>query len=165
MRDSPTTGDEILALALRLERTTAGAAITIHGTPCLPDLSGGLWFAAERTLVVSDLHLEKGSAFAERRGSLLPPYDTRETLAQLHEVVARFDPARVVAHLRDAVRPAEAGRLHRARKREFLRAVAGPAVVRRSGARAGQRESGKDGGRQRRATAPRFLCEIHGSLL
>ena len=97
MRDSPSTGDEVLALALRLEQTSAGAALSVHGTPCAPDLSGGLWFEASRTLVVSDLHLEKGSAFAERRGSLLPPYDTRETLAGLHEVVARLDPATVVA--------------------------------------------------------------------
>jgi uncharacterized protein len=97
VRDSPDEGDAILALALKLERTIAGAALNLHGTPCTPDLSGGLWFEASRTLVVSDLHLEKGSAFAERRGSLLPPYDTRETLAQLHEVVARLDPATVVA--------------------------------------------------------------------
>ena len=33
-----------------------------------------------RTLLVADLHLEKGSAFAAR-GVLLPPYDTRATLA------------------------------------------------------------------------------------
>ena len=35
----------------------------------------------ERALVVADLHLEKGSSFA-RRGQMLPPYDTRETLAR-----------------------------------------------------------------------------------
>ena len=44
--------------------------------------SGALWLAAERLLVVADLRLEKGSACAAR-GQLLPPYDTRETLARL----------------------------------------------------------------------------------
>ena len=43
---------------------------------------GALWWADEGMLVVADLHLEKGSSFA-RRGQLLPPYDTGETLARL----------------------------------------------------------------------------------
>ena len=47
-------------------------------------------------MVVADLHLEKGSSFA-RRGLMLPPYDTRETLAALAEVIGRFGPATVVA--------------------------------------------------------------------
>ena len=34
---------------------------------------------------------------AARSGQFLPPYDTRETLACLHEAVVRHDPARVVA--------------------------------------------------------------------
>ena len=41
---------------------------------------GALWWADERLLAVADLHLEKGSSFA-RRGQMLPPYDTGETLA------------------------------------------------------------------------------------
>jgi len=60
----------------------------------LPD--GGLWIAAERTLVVSDLHLEKGSAFAVR-GQFLPPYDTRETLARVGKLIAALKPARIVS--------------------------------------------------------------------
>lgn len=96
-------GDQDLALAQkltaqRLTRTAASAAaITVAGAPVTLDLSGALYLAEARTLVVSDLHLEKGSALAERRGTLLPPYDTRETLARLHEVIVRLDPARVVA--------------------------------------------------------------------
>lgn len=50
----------------------------------------------ERTLIVADLHLEKGSAFAVR-GMLLPPYDTRETLARLGDTISRYRPRRVVA--------------------------------------------------------------------
>jgi uncharacterized protein len=47
-------------------------------------------------LLVADLHLEKGSSLA-RRGMFLPPYDTRETLAALREVIARFAPRSVIA--------------------------------------------------------------------
>lgn len=57
---------------------------------------GALWWADERLLVVADLHLEKGSAYAAR-GQLLPPYDTRETLARLQVLIERLRPATVVA--------------------------------------------------------------------
>jgi DNA ligase-associated metallophosphoesterase len=57
--------------------------------------SGGLWIAAARMLVVADLHLEKGSAYAAR-GQMLPPYDTRDTLARLEAEVARLAPDAVV---------------------------------------------------------------------
>ena len=86
-----------VALALKLERSAKTAEIAVHGEPCTLDLSGALWLPATRTLVVSDLHLEKGSAYAARSGQFLPPYDTRETLAGLHEAVVRYDPAQVVA--------------------------------------------------------------------
>ncbi len=58
--------------------------------------AGGLWWADERLLVVADLHLEKGSSFA-RRGQMLPPYDTRETLARLTSLVEMLQPRTVVA--------------------------------------------------------------------
>ena len=57
--------------------------------------SGGLWLEAERTLVCADLHLEKGSAYAAR-GQLLPPYDTRETLARLAADLTRTDARQIV---------------------------------------------------------------------
>jgi DNA ligase-associated metallophosphoesterase len=57
--------------------------------------SGALWLAAERLLVVADLHLEKASAFAAR-GQLLPPYDTRETLARLAGEAARLRPRAIL---------------------------------------------------------------------
>ena len=70
------------------------------------DLSGALFWQEQRLLVVSDLHLEKGSSFATR-GVLLPPYDTVATLGRLAAVIARHDPRMVVAlgdsfHDRDA---------------------------------------------------------------
>lgn len=70
--------------------------IEVGGLAATLDLSGALYLADEDTLLVADLHLEKGSSFAER-GQFLPPYDTRETLAALRDVVSRFAPRRVVA--------------------------------------------------------------------
>lgn len=89
--------DAVLALSARLEKAGKAPGLTLAGETLTLDLCGGLWLAEHRTLIVSDLHLEKGSAYAARSGQFLPPYDTRETLACLHEAVARFDPARVVA--------------------------------------------------------------------
>jgi hypothetical protein len=60
------------------------------------DLSGALWLEDERTLVVADLHLEKGSSYAAR-GVFLPPYDTAATLAALASAVARHAPRRLIA--------------------------------------------------------------------
>ncbi|MEO1264570.1 MAG: ligase-associated DNA damage response endonuclease PdeM [Pseudomonadota bacterium] len=58
--------------------------------------SGALYWDAQDLLIVSDLHLEKGSSRADR-GRLLPPYDTRETLFNLAEVVEHFEPATIVS--------------------------------------------------------------------
>jgi uncharacterized protein len=57
---------------------------------------GALYWPDERVLVVSDLHLEKGSSFATR-GVLLPPYDTAATLARLSFAIARLAPRVVIA--------------------------------------------------------------------
>jgi uncharacterized protein len=83
-------------------------AFEIAGVSLLADLSGALLWETERLLVVSDLHLEKGSSFA-RRGTLLPPFDTAATLSRLAAVVSRYDPRTVIAlgdsfHDRDAHR-------------------------------------------------------------
>src|SRR6476659_8813878 len=70
------------------------------------DLSGALFWEEQSLVVVSDLHLEKGSSFA-KRGVLLPPYDTAATLGRLCAVIARHAPRIVIAlgdsfHDRDA---------------------------------------------------------------
>jgi len=57
--------------------------------------SGALWLEAARTLVVADLHLEKGSSYAAR-GQMLPPYDTRETLRRLAAEVEALVPEMVI---------------------------------------------------------------------
>ncbi len=72
----------------RLHVQVAGAWVTLAP-------SGAMWIETERTLVCADLHLEKGSAYAAR-GQLLPPYDTRETLARLGADVCAFSPDRIV---------------------------------------------------------------------
>ena len=80
--------------------------VTISDVTFVADLSGALFWREQRLLVVSDLHLEKGSSYA-KRGVLLPPYDTVATLSRLAAVIARHDPRMVIAlgdsfHDRDA---------------------------------------------------------------
>jgi uncharacterized protein len=71
-------------------------ALSVCGIGFEADLSGAIYWPDERTLVVADLHLEKGSSFATR-GVLLPPYDTATTLALLGRVIARHAPRCVIA--------------------------------------------------------------------
>lgn len=73
-----------------------GLRVTLAGVAVEALAEGALWIADARTLVVSDLHLEKGSAYASR-GQFLPPYDTRATLARLAALVMRLEPACVVS--------------------------------------------------------------------
>ncbi|MGZ8363370.1 MAG: ligase-associated DNA damage response endonuclease PdeM [Caulobacteraceae bacterium] len=66
----------------------AGATATLR-------CSGALWIEAERALVFADLHFEKGSSYAAR-GQMLPPYDTRETLARVAAEAAAMQPHTLV---------------------------------------------------------------------
>src|SRR3954469_4675849 len=80
--------------------------IKLNGEELHLHTSGALWWAAERTLVFADLHFEKGSSFA-RGGQLLPPYDSRSTLARISALARHYKPARIIAlgdsfHDRDA---------------------------------------------------------------
>jgi DNA ligase-associated metallophosphoesterase len=70
--------------------------VTVAGVTLVADLAGALFWEEQSLLVVSDLHLEKGSSFAAR-GVLLPPYDTVATLGKLAAVIARHDPRMVIA--------------------------------------------------------------------
>jgi|CXWL01.1.fsa_nt_gi DNA ligase-associated metallophosphoesterase len=72
-----------------VEARLAGAMVA-----ALP--GGALWIEAGRTLVVADLHFEKGSAFA-KRGQMLPPYDTRATLERLAALIDEHEPEIVVS--------------------------------------------------------------------
>jgi DNA ligase-associated metallophosphoesterase len=59
------------------------------------DHRGITWIPQWRALIVSDLHLEKGSSFA-KRGVMLPPYDTAATLNRLQSVVNEYVPEIVI---------------------------------------------------------------------
>jgi hypothetical protein len=72
------------------------ALVAVAGVVLEAFPDGGLWWADRRLLVIADLHFEKGSAFA-RRGRMLPPYDTTETLARLARLIDRLAPQVVVA--------------------------------------------------------------------
>jgi DNA ligase-associated metallophosphoesterase len=74
----------------------ATAEVTITSVTVAVDCRGALYWPEERVVVIADLHLEKGSSFA-RRGVLLPPYDTAESLARIAGVIARFAPRAVIA--------------------------------------------------------------------
>jgi len=58
--------------------------------------SGALYWSSQRMLIVSDLHLGKSERIARRGGTLLPPYDTAETLARLSADIQARAPAMVV---------------------------------------------------------------------
>ena len=70
--------------------------ISIAGKAFVADMSGALWWPAERMLILADLHLEKASSLAAR-GQPLPPYDTRETLERVATALDRYEPEVVVA--------------------------------------------------------------------
>lgn len=87
-----------VALSRGTETKLAGALVEteVAGIRAVLDPMGGLLLPALDMLVVSDLHLEKGSAFA-RRGMMLPPYDTLATLTLLSRLIVRHDPKIVVS--------------------------------------------------------------------
>jgi uncharacterized protein len=69
---------------------TLGPA-TLHALP-----SGALYWPAEHLLCVSDLHFGKSERLARRGGTLLPPYDTRATLARLDTDLDHTQATRVI---------------------------------------------------------------------
>ena len=76
--------------------TAGGVEIALNGVRALALPEGALWIESARLLVASDLHLEKGSAFAAR-GQMLPPYDTRATLKRLTALIAAHAPQTVIS--------------------------------------------------------------------
>lgn len=67
-----------------------------HDAELTAEPDGSLWWPGQSALTVADLHLEKGTALA-RRGALLPPFDTRETLVRLQAAILRRNPRRVIS--------------------------------------------------------------------
>jgi DNA ligase-associated metallophosphoesterase len=96
--------------------------ITLAGVDLWATIEGGLWWPAEATLMIADLHLEKGSSLA-RRGALLPPYDSAATLTLLSRVINRLAPRRVVC-LGDSFHDADAADRLSANDARLLRSLA-----------------------------------------
>ena len=92
---------------------------TFHGHRLTARPSGALWWEARRLLCISDLHLCKSDRIARRSGQLLPPYETRETLARLSEDVRATDPRTVVC-LGDSFDDLDAARSLTARDAETI---------------------------------------------
>jgi DNA ligase-associated metallophosphoesterase len=85
----------------------AGTCVhAVNGVELVTDASGVAYWPAEDTLLVADLHLEKGSSFA-RRGMLIPPYDTTATLRRFSQCLDKWQPRRVIA-LGDSFHDAQA---------------------------------------------------------
>ncbi len=100
LRDALAGGPPDMAAATltadAVPRHRADGTIAVADTMLVADPAGALFWPDEQLLVVADLHLEKGSAFAAR-GVLLPPYDTAETLVRLARLTARYAPRLVIA--------------------------------------------------------------------
>ncbi len=90
----------------------AGLVITLDG-------SGAAYIEASRTLIVSDLHLEKGSASAAK-GRLLPSCDSWDTLIRFQSAIEAYRPVRVIC-LGDSFHDGQAGERMAARDRSHLR--------------------------------------------
>jgi len=81
-------------------------SIIFKSIPLKLDLTGGLYIPDYKTLLVADLHFEKGSSLA-RFGVIIPPFDTRSTLETLQSVISRYQPETLILlgdsfHDRDA---------------------------------------------------------------
>lgn len=85
-----------MSLAIREDRAPS-MELTFQGERLLIDPRGCLFWPDQHLLVVSDLHLEKGSSFASRRGSFMPPYDTHATLEQLALCVTDWQPKTIIS--------------------------------------------------------------------
>ena len=91
------------------------------GERLMLDPAGGLFWPETGLLAVSDLHLEKGTAFA-RQGMLLPPWDTRATLERLTLMLRRWRP-RIVVALGDSFHDAQGAARLPGVERDRLRAM------------------------------------------
>ena len=77
-------------------KTTQHSVINFGGTEIIFGPEAIIYLPEFETLVVSDLHFEKGSFFASFF-SPLPLYDTVETIDCLEKAIAKYQPKRIIA--------------------------------------------------------------------
>jgi len=82
--------------AIALEQREPNCELELNGELFVCDPHGCLYWPQENCLIVSDLHLEKGSSQAIR-GRMIPPFDTGATLDRLQERIAYWHPKRIIS--------------------------------------------------------------------
>ena len=102
-----------LALPQTIWHTTAmpGYRFTLIGAALIALASGALHWPDRQMLVVSDLHFGKAERLARRGGTLLPPFDTRETLSRLDADITATNPTAVIC-LGDSFDDLDAAQMH-----------------------------------------------------
>ena len=75
--------------------THDGAAFEFAGHELVLLKNNALYWPSEAALLLADLHLEKGSWYAQT-GQMLPPYDSRETLERIADAVKVTGARRVI---------------------------------------------------------------------
>ena len=79
-----------------MEHSMNEHSFTLAGAALQARASGALWWAERGVLVVSDLHLGKSERIARLGGTMLPPYETRDTLARLDGEIDKLGPRQVI---------------------------------------------------------------------
>lgn len=83
-------------IAQNLEQREPNRELDFCGELFVCDPFACLFWPSQQTLVVSDLHLEKGSSYAVR-GKFLPPFDTGSTLNLLEKRIQYWKPKTVIS--------------------------------------------------------------------
>jgi DNA ligase-associated metallophosphoesterase len=90
-----------------ISRGAGAVSIRFAGLAVTLDASGAAFLPEHGALIVSDLHLEKGSSGAAR-GRLLPAFDSHDTLQRLRAIIETYKPPRVIC-LGDSFHDGRAG--------------------------------------------------------
>ncbi|MEL7517830.1 MAG: phosphoesterase, partial [Pseudomonadota bacterium] len=75
--------------------SSSGVPLGFAGEELVLLKCNALYWPREGALLVADLHLEKGSWYAQT-GQMLPPYDSRETLERIADAVKATGARRVI---------------------------------------------------------------------
>lgn len=60
------------------------------------DHSGAVFIPLHKILIVADLHFEKAHSLSEKRGMSFPPFDSRDTLLRLKNIMKHYKPNRLI---------------------------------------------------------------------